>query len=83
MSSHVSSAFASEVSAFFRSAGKSWTTPPEILFALRASFIGLSAGYPCQHKMPDTMTAISTLAARLTALGLKADSLLMAGDRRL
>ena len=40
MSSHVSSAFASEVSAFFRSAGKSWTTPPEIFFALRASFIG-------------------------------------------
>ena len=36
MSSHVSSAFTSEVSAFFRSAGRSWTTPPEISFALRA-----------------------------------------------
>jgi len=28
MSSHVSNAFASELSAFFRSAGRSWTTPP-------------------------------------------------------
>src|SRR5215475_11157193 len=34
MSSHVSNAFASEVSAFFRSAGRSWTVPPEISFFL-------------------------------------------------
>ena len=42
MSSHVSKAFASEVSAIFRSAGRSWTTPPEISFALRASLISVS-----------------------------------------
>jgi hypothetical protein len=39
MSCHVSNAFASEVSASFRSAGRSWTTPPEISSALRASLI--------------------------------------------
>jgi len=38
MSSHVSNAFASELSAFFRSAGRSWTTPPKISFLLRAWF---------------------------------------------
>jgi len=42
MSSHVSNAFASEVSALFRSAGRSWTTPPEISFSLRASLISVS-----------------------------------------
>ena len=42
MSSHVSKAFGSEVSAFFRSAGSSWTTPPEISFSLRGSLISLS-----------------------------------------
>ena len=42
MSSHVSNAFASEVSAFFRSAGRSWTTPPEISFSIRASLISVS-----------------------------------------
>ena len=35
MSSHVSNAFASEVSAFFRSAGRSWTAPPEIFLLIR------------------------------------------------
>ena len=35
MSSHVSNALASEVSAFFRSAGRSWTTPPEIFVTLK------------------------------------------------
>ena len=34
MSSHVSNAFALETSAFFRSAGRSWTTPAEICFSL-------------------------------------------------
>jgi hypothetical protein len=34
MSSHVSNAFASEVSAFFRSAGRSCTVPLEISFFL-------------------------------------------------
>ena len=42
MSSHVSNAFASEVSAPFRSAGRSWTTPPEIFFLLRATLINVS-----------------------------------------
>jgi hypothetical protein len=37
MSSHVANALALEVSAFFRSAGRSWTTPPEIAFLLKAS----------------------------------------------
>ena len=36
----------SEVSASFRFAGRSWTRPPEIAFALRASLISLSPGYP-------------------------------------
>jgi hypothetical protein len=34
--SHASNALASEASAFFRSAGRSWTTPPEISFSLKA-----------------------------------------------
>ena len=42
MSSHVSNAFASEVSALLRSAGRSWTTPPEISFSLRAWLMSLS-----------------------------------------
>ena len=37
MSSHVANALASEVSAFFKSAGRVWTTPPEIAFLLKAS----------------------------------------------
>jgi hypothetical protein len=37
MSSHVAKALGLEVSAFFRSAGRSWTTPPEIAFLLKAS----------------------------------------------
>jgi hypothetical protein len=37
MSSHVANALALEVSAFFRSAGRSWTTPPEIALLLKAS----------------------------------------------
>ena len=41
MSSHVSNAFASEVSALFRSAGRSWTTPPEISLSLRALLISV------------------------------------------
>jgi len=36
MSFHVSNAFASEVSALFRSAGRSWTTPPEYLFFVQS-----------------------------------------------
>src|SRR5262249_44072869 len=47
MSSHVSNAFASEVSAFFRSAGRSWTTPPEISFSLRAPLISSSSATHC------------------------------------
>src|SRR5262245_46718039 len=39
MSSHVSNALALEVSAFFRSAGRSWTTPPEIAFLLNSSLV--------------------------------------------
>ena len=34
MSSHVFNAFASKLSAFFRSAGKLWTAPPDICFLL-------------------------------------------------
>ena len=34
MSSHVARALALAMRAFFRSAGRSWTTPPEIFFAL-------------------------------------------------
>jgi hypothetical protein len=30
------------VSAFFRSAGRSWTTPPEIAFLLKASLANLT-----------------------------------------
>jgi len=45
MSSHVANAFASEASAFFRSAGRSWTTPPEIRFLLRAWLIRLSLAH--------------------------------------
>jgi hypothetical protein len=37
MSSHVANALALEMSAFFRSAGRSWTAPPEIAFLLKAS----------------------------------------------
>ena len=74
MSSHVSNAFASEVSAFFRSAGRSWTTPPEISFSLRASLISLS---------PRSHSGLSTWPSQTrTALGLKADDLLMACERR-
>ena len=50
MSSHVSNAFASELSAFFRSAGRSWTMPPEISFALRASLISVSPEYEMAGK---------------------------------
>jgi hypothetical protein len=42
MSSHVANALALEVSAFFRSAGRSWTTPPEIALLLKASLANLS-----------------------------------------
>jgi hypothetical protein len=42
MSSHVANALALAVSAFFRSAGRSWTTPPEIVFLLKASLANLS-----------------------------------------
>jgi len=44
MSSHVANAFASEVSALFRSAGRSCTTPPEISFLLRTSLLSVLAG---------------------------------------
>jgi hypothetical protein len=43
MSSHVANALALEVSAFFRSVGRSWTTPPEIAFLLKASLASLFA----------------------------------------
>jgi hypothetical protein len=46
MSSHVANAFALETSALFRSAGRSWTTPPEISFLLRASLMKL----PCDWR---------------------------------
>jgi hypothetical protein len=42
MSSHVANALALEASAFFRSAGRSWTTPPEIAFLLKASLATVS-----------------------------------------
>ncbi len=42
MSSQVANALALEVSAFFRSDGRSWTTPPEIAFLLKASLASLS-----------------------------------------
>src|SRR5665809_77805 len=45
MSSHVSNALASKIRAFFRSAGRSWTTPPEISFLLRALLIDVSLEY--------------------------------------
>src|SRR6476660_2173061 len=44
MSFHVANAFASEISALFRSNGMSWTTPPETSFVLRASLISVSLG---------------------------------------
>jgi len=46
MSSQVSNAFASEISALFRSAGRSWTTPPEISFLLRVSLVSWSCENP-------------------------------------
>jgi hypothetical protein len=42
MSSHVANARAFAVSAFFRSGGRSWTTPLEIVFLLKASLANLS-----------------------------------------
>ena len=79
MSSHVSNAFTSEVSAFFRSAGRSWTTPPEISFALRASLISLSPGSHqlaiavrlsgARTMMPDTLSGIIQLDATRGDLG--------------
>ena len=44
MSSHVFNAFASEVSAFLRSAGRSWTVPPEISFFLTGHPLSVLGG---------------------------------------
>jgi hypothetical protein len=68
MSSHISNAFASEISAFFRSPGRSWTTPPEIDFEFRASLIGLSSGIRVSGRQTRT------------PLGLKADDSFMVAE---